>query len=86
MQAPNLPADGGDGTRVEEDRFWVVGGPGLEPVQAEVVAAALEDREDGFAGQQGPDRVGEAGQVALDELALQAAASAVIACLMAGTR
>jgi hypothetical protein len=56
---------------VEQSVLRVVGGAGLQPVLAQVVAPSLEDRERRRPAEQRPERLGEPRQVAVDELALQ---------------
>ena len=70
-QPLHLPADRGHRARVEQHVRRVLGRTGAEPVQAQVVAAALEDGEHRLAAEQRGQRVAEPGQVAVDQLALQ---------------
>ena len=57
--------------RVEQGVLRVVRHAALLPVQAQVVAPALQDGEDGFPVEQRLERRDQAGQVTVDQLALQ---------------
>jgi hypothetical protein len=72
VEALHLTAQAGDREGVEEGalvRF--IRGAGVQAVHAQVVAAALEDGEVGFAAQFLLEGLGEAGEVAVHELPLE---------------
>ena len=71
VQPLHLLADRGGRAGVEERVLRVVLGTQAEALQAQVVAAALEDREDRSPAERRLERPGQPGQVAVDELALQ---------------
>src|ERR1700722_11008418 len=71
MQPGDLTADRRDRARVEQRVLGLIYRHAVHLVQAQVVAPALEDGEDGLAAEQLRQRRGEPRQVALDELALQ---------------
>ena len=70
-EAPHLPAHGRDVGRIEQRLAGLVGRAGPQPVQAQIVAAALEDREGRLAAEQRSQRRGQARQIAVGQLALQ---------------
>ncbi len=72
VQPLHLAPERGQLAGVEQLRVIGLGVPrGLQPVPAQVVAPALEDRERGFPLQQRSESGGQPRQIAFDELALQ---------------
>src|SRR5579859_5552508 len=71
VQPLDLLAHRRHGARVEQRLPGVLRGPAVQPVLAQVVAAALENRERRRPAEQRLQGRREAGQVAVDQLALQ---------------
>ncbi len=67
----DLLADRGGRAPVEQHVAGILRRARLQPVQAEVVAAALQDREVRFLAEQRFQRLGQPRQVPVDQLALQ---------------
>ena len=71
VQPLHLPSERRDRSGIEQRLLRVVRRPAAQPLQAQIVPAALEDGEHRLAAQGGRDRGGQPRQVPVDELTLE---------------